>query len=106
MDIDIVFKENQGLLTTAEPDAHMAHEERMQAFWKFLPTAKLRNQAITVPSPLGDVVPIFCINCGAPGGAVTQHAAENGVVHICRSCAATHGGLPVPEVPDELVRPG
>ena len=59
MDIDIVYKETKGLLTPAEMDAHMAHEERMQAFWKFLPTSKLRNQAITVPSPLGEVVPIY-----------------------------------------------
>jgi hypothetical protein len=107
MDKDDVWKANKNLLTPAELEAHMAREERFQAFWKYLPTSKLRNQSITVPLPIGDGegVPIFCINCGRPHGAVTKEAAENGCVYICRPCAATHGGLPVPEVPEEMVRP-
>ncbi len=105
MDIDVVYRENRGLLTPEELEAHMAREDGIRAFWKSLASSLLRNKDITRPSPIGNVYPIFCLNCGCPQGAVTQAAVDNGAVCLCRSCAATHGGLPLPEVPDALIRP-
>jgi hypothetical protein len=59
------------------------------------------RRRITVPSPIGEVVRLYCLNCGRRGGAVTADLSE--AIYICPSCAATHGGLPAPEIPRELI---
>ena len=90
--------------TKREFEIRMANEDRFAAWRKLTPDSRLRNRQITLPSPMGDVQPVFCINCGCPQGAVTTSPNLPDVVFICRSCAETHGGLPIPEVPDAEIR--
>ena len=87
--------------STRDRELRMACEERFEAWRKLLPDSRLRNRHISLPSPIGEVVPIFCLNCGTSGGAVTKHPDLPEVVYICRSCAETHGGLPVPSIPED-----
>ena len=89
--------------TTRAVEIRMACEERFEAWRKLLPDSRCRNRQRQRWSPLGLVTEIFCMNCGRSGGAVSNDVPD--VFYVCRDCAATHGGLPVPEVPEELIRP-
>jgi hypothetical protein len=46
---------------------------------------------------------IFCVNCGKDGGVVTRDSIPF-VLYLCDDCAQKHGHLPLPVVPDKLVR--
>lgn len=52
---------------------------------------------------LGWMERIFCISCGADGGMVTRDSVPH-VSYLCNKCFETHGGLPLPEIPEALVR--
>jgi hypothetical protein len=86
------------------------YERRMEraglfeAWRKSIPDSRMREVRLTRMTPLGEVELLFCLNCGAGGGAVKVDPARNLVAqYICQACAATHGGLPVPEVPRDLL---
>ena len=105
MDIDSAFKVAKAAnLTKRQYEMRMACEERFEAWRKLLPSPKLHpNRQVTVMTPVGMATYIYCINCGRPGGAVTNDLPD--VCYLCDACAATHGGLPVPEIPEAFVRP-
>jgi hypothetical protein len=52
---------------------------------------------------LGLMEQVFCVNCGRSGGMVTAEWAKH-VFYLCDPCAETHGHLPIPELPESLVR--
>ena len=52
---------------------------------------------------LGWMEEIFCVNCGVSGGMVTKTWAAH-VFYLCDLCAETYGRLPVPEIPEAIVR--
>lgn len=54
----------------------------------------------TIRSPYGELEPVFCLHCRKKAGYTTPGTP---IIHICDDCAATHGGLPLPEVPAEEV---
>src|SRR5213592_4827873 len=89
----------------SELEVRMAAEERFEAWRKLLPDSRLREQhrQVAVMTPIGPAILIFCLNCGRPGGAVREDCPF--AFYICPSCAETHGGLPAPEIPEELMRP-
>lgn len=87
--------------TRQQYEVRMANEERFAAWRKLVGDSRLRHVRITVPSPIGEVVRLYCLNCGRTGGAVTADLSD--AVYICRDCAATHGGLPLPEIPSGLI---
>lgn len=53
----------------------------------------------------GQMERVYCVNCGADGGWVTKDWAAH-VFYLCDACAEIHGTLPVPQIPDALVRGG
>lgn len=40
--------------------------------------------------------PIFCSNCGKPGGHVTK---DTPIIYVCQVCAEKYGDPPLPMVP-------
>ena len=89
--------------TKRDREIRMAYEERFDAWRRLLPSSRMTTKHATVMSPIGMVELIYCINCGRGGGAVTANVPD--VMYLCQSCADTHGGLPAPEIPAELVQP-
>jgi hypothetical protein len=88
----------------------MKDEERVKlasnlydAWKKLLPDSRLERPRHTIRGPLGSMEECFCVNCGRPGGFVTEDAVES-VVYLCEACVFTHGHLPLPQIPDDLVR--
>lgn len=82
-------------------EIRMAAEERFAAWRKVVGDSRCKDRTITVPSPIGQVIRLYCLNCGARGGAVTPDIPD--AVYICRDCASRYGGLPMPEVPKGLI---
>ena len=73
-----------------------------------LPDARLRDPArrkrTEVPGPFRDLYErVFCVNCGADGGAVTKEWTTH-IFYLCEGCAKRWGHLPLPEVPEAWVR--
>ncbi len=90
----------------ADGESPKAYEKRMaqaEAFdaWKRLMGDSRCREQVLVPSPIGLVVRLYCLNCGRPGGAVRADPQRGEALYICRECAATHGGLTLPEIPRE-----
>ena len=56
-----------------------------------------------LPSQLWE--PIFCFNCGTPGGYVTKATP---IFYQCQYCAEVYGQLPLPQVvpTEEFVKGG
>ena len=52
---------------------------------------------------LGWMEPIYCVNCGVSGGMVAKEWAAH-CFYLCDDCVDKHGALPVPELPESLVR--
>ncbi len=46
--------------------------------------------------------PVYCVSCGTPHGYATKDTAY--FVYLCDDCEATHGGLPLVELPETLIR--
>lgn len=57
-----------------------------------LPDSRARETKGRVFTPHGAFVPVFCANCGAPGG----HCPEENMTfmfYLCNKCAETHGQI-------------
>lgn len=52
---------------------------------------------------LGWMEEIFCVNCGRSGGMISKAWAAF-CFYLCNDCASTWGRLPIPEIPESLVR--
>lgn len=62
--------------------------------------ARLQSRRETISHPvLGYVDRIYCISCGRPAGAVNCDCPS--AIAVCRACAGTYGGLPLPKLTDE-----
>jgi hypothetical protein len=46
---------------------------------------------------------VYCANCGADGGLITEEWAEH-VFYICDRCELTKGKLLATAIPEEVVR--
>lgn len=60
-----------------------------------LPDCRLRvlhTPKGVIHSPMGNWVPIFCANCGGPGGAVPEENMTF-VFYLCNACAEQHGEI-------------
>lgn len=93
--------------TRRDYEIRMACEDSFEAWRKLAGNSRCQTpllKGMTVDSPIGQVTRIYCLNCGVPGGAVTPSLID--AIFICPSCAATHGGLPVPELPAGLITRG
>lgn len=89
--------------TKDDLEQRMVRTERFDTWRKFLGDSRPQRTTATIQSPMGELLRIYCLNCGKPGGAVTANVPY--VLYLCDPCAATHGGLPLPEIPPDLVRP-
>ncbi len=75
-----------------------------------LPDCRLtghRRRATTiagVPTMVGRVTMerVYCANCGAPGGAVTQEWAAH-IFYVCDDCAGRLGPIPLPLIDERLL---
>lgn len=59
---------------------------------EILPDSRARETKGRVFTPMGAFVPIFCANCGVPGG----HCPEENMTFICwicNKCAETYGAI-------------
>jgi hypothetical protein len=71
---------------------------------KILPDARARRSVNERRHRLlGWMEEIFCVNCGKSGGMISKEWAAH-VFNLCDDCVEKHGGLPLPEVPEHLVR--
>jgi len=71
---------------------------------KTLPDARARRSLNEKKSKLlGWMEEVFCANCGRPGGMITRDWAAH-VFYLCDRCEDQHGHLPIPELPESLVR--
>jgi hypothetical protein len=52
---------------------------------------------------LGWMEEIFCVNCGRSGGMISKEWAAY-VFNLCDDCVEKWGHLPLPEIPESLVR--
>lgn len=52
---------------------------------------------------LGWMEEIFCVNCGRSGGMISRDWAPY-CFYLCNECVGTHGRLPLPELPETLVK--
>lgn len=67
-----------------------------------LPDSRAKSGAGWMASPMGGHVPIYCANCGVPGGMVPE-ANMTFAFWLCKPCFATHGELTNTMVmPDEV----
>jgi len=55
-----------------------------------LPDSRMKDRRQFVPGPMGNMVPIFCANCGVDGGLVPE-AGTTFVCWLCRTCAEALG---------------
>jgi len=74
-----------------------------EAWQRLLPDSRLERPRRTIRGPLGSMEECFCVNCGRSGGFVTEFDHEH-VLYLCDDCVWKHGHLPLPQVPEELVR--
>lgn len=71
---------------------------------EILPDSRLRPcDRSTICGPAGIMSRVYCANCGADGGLITEEWALQ-VFYLCDRCAETYGKLPVSQVPDAVVR--
>jgi hypothetical protein len=71
---------------------------------KVLPDARARQSRNEKKHRLlGWMEEIFCVNCGTSGGMISKAWAAH-VFYLCDDCVNTHGRVPVPEIPESLVR--
>jgi hypothetical protein len=58
-----------------------------------LPDSRAKTpRGLVMFSPMGTLVPVFCVNCGAAGG----HCPEENmtfICYLCAKCAETHGAI-------------
>lgn len=81
------------------PNLHIDGPEHKE---EKLPDARLSStNRNTFCGPVGLMSRVFCVNCGAPGGAVTEEWASE-VFYLCDSCADKLGPLPCLQVPDAV----
>jgi len=77
------------------------NQAQFEAWRRLIPDAGCQRTQRQVWTPMGLMTLIYCTNCGAPGGAVTQHSEF--VHYYCDKCKHLAAGLP--EIPEPLVRP-
>ena len=68
-----------------------------------LPDSRAKNpKGLILNSPMGTLVPVFCANCGKPGG----HCPEQNMTFLfyqCTECAKTYGEITgTMSMPDEV----
>ena len=69
-----------------------------------LPDCTSRDRRGAVHTPMGWMVPIYCANCGAPGGLVTEESLTF-AFWLCTPCFETHGEIAgTYVVPDDVFR--
>jgi len=67
-----------------------------------LPDSRAKETKNRVFTPMGAFIPIFCANCGAPGGHCPEENM-NFLFYLCNKCAETHGAIAgVMLMPDEV----
>lgn len=68
---------------------------------EILPDCRTRESRRIIQSKEGVWVPIFCANCGKPGGAVPEENMTF-AFYLCNGCVGTHGKVAaMMMVPDE-----
>lgn len=85
------------------PNLHIDGPEVAKLPDEELPDSRLSHHRTTICGPCGLMSRVFCINCGADGGLVTEAWAVR-ISYLCDDCFLTHGALPMPQVPDSVVR--
>lgn len=88
----------------------MAHADVFEILYGDLPDARLRSDrrhrtdvAARFIRDYGERYDlVFCVNCGASGGACTKDTTH--ILYLCEPCSQKWGKLPLPEVPEEFVR--
>jgi hypothetical protein len=68
-----------------------------------LPDSRLQHRECgTIRGPGGNWVPIFCANCGAPGGVVPEENMTF-AFYLCNACYEQYGAIAgTMAVPDEV----
>ena len=67
-----------------------------------LPDCRMKDRRQFNAGPLGIQVPVYCANCGAPGGEVPEENMTF-VFYLCNKCAETYGQIAgMALMPDEV----
>lgn len=69
-----------------------------------LPDARLSTtNRKTICGPVGIMSRVYCVNCGGPGGLVTEDWCQS-IFFLCDKCAEKYGEIDgAVEVPEEVV---
>ena len=89
--------------TRKERERRLERASLFEAWRKLIPDSRMKTKRLEVMTPLGMAVLIFCINCGRGGGAITTNIPF--ADYQCPACLERFGPLPLPQIPEELVRP-
>ena len=89
--------------TNEERMRRMERASLFEAWRKLIPDSRMKTKRLEVMTPMGMATLIFCINCGRGGGAITTNIQF--ADYQCPPCLERWGPLPLPQIPDELVRP-
>lgn len=57
-----------------------------------LPESRMRAAKSSIPSSMGNLVQIYCANCGTPYGMVPETMITFAFA-LCEKCAETHGDI-------------
>lgn len=69
-----------------------------------LPDARRSHHRPTVCSEVGIASQVYCVNCGAGGGQITEQWAEH-VFYLCDKCAEKYGEVAgAVKIPDNVVK--
>lgn len=69
-----------------------------------LPDSRVKNCRETICGPAGIMAKVYCANCGADGGLVTDEWASH-IFFICDDCDHKMGEMPgLTKVPDAVVQ--
>lgn len=67
-----------------------------------LPDSRARETKGRVFTPCGTYIPVFCANCGADGGYVTEESITH-FFYLCNSCVGKYGPIAATmTIPDEV----
>lgn len=82
------------------PNLHIDGAENRE---EALPEARLTHHRTTICGPIGLMSKVFCVNCGASGGLITEEWAKS-VFFVCDACDEKLGKVPCPQIPDAVVQ--
>jgi hypothetical protein len=90
---------------SAFQNAHLLGDDKTKDDFDRLPDARLRKcNRKTFQGQFGLMSRVYCVNCGKPGGMITEELAAT-VYLVCDNCVDRMGAVPgAVQVPDHIIQ--